>query len=165
MGCGWQIRITMVRRLWLAEWSLEEFRASSVLGKFTGWYLPPPSPLVYWNHRVSGKILFDLWAATTCGQNLRSKGLSPLFGWDEDEKELYRGFRGWGRKSMEKFGPVGPQRLKPRCVWELERYDWKSYPSRSCSWKDRGKPEIATLSVRFCDRGPSSGRILCQRVS
>src|SRR5579872_1387789 len=25
----------------------------------------------------------------------------------------------------------GPQRLKPRSVWSLKRYDWKSYPSRS----------------------------------
>jgi hypothetical protein len=37
--------------------------------------IPPPPP-IYWNHEVGGKILFDLWAATSYGQNLEPEGLS-----------------------------------------------------------------------------------------
>jgi hypothetical protein len=35
----------------------------------------PPSPSVYWNHGVSGKMRFYLWAATSYGQNLDVKEL------------------------------------------------------------------------------------------
>jgi hypothetical protein len=37
---------------------------------------PSPSPPIYWNHQVAAKILFDLWAATSYGQNLEPQGLS-----------------------------------------------------------------------------------------
>jgi hypothetical protein len=37
---------------------------------------PSPSPPVYWNHQVAAKILFDLWAPTSYGQNLEPQGLS-----------------------------------------------------------------------------------------
>jgi len=35
----------------------------------------PPSPSVYWSHRVSGKPTSNLWGTITCGQNLDVKEL------------------------------------------------------------------------------------------
>src|SRR5579859_2873685 len=43
----------------------------------------PPSPSVYWNVQVSGKLRFDPWAAISYGQNLRSKRV-------RDRKSLFR---------------------------------------------------------------------------
>ncbi len=37
----------------------------------------PPSPLVFWNHRVSGKSGKNIRAAITCGENLEPQGLRP----------------------------------------------------------------------------------------
>src|ERR1700756_5290450 len=37
---------------------------------------PSPPPPIYWNHRVSGKMQFDLWGSITCGQNLDVKELT-----------------------------------------------------------------------------------------
>jgi hypothetical protein len=45
--------------------------------EFTGLIPPPPSPPVYWNVEFAGKILFDLWAAITYGQNLEREGFTP----------------------------------------------------------------------------------------
>src|SRR5271166_5286557 len=36
---------------------------------------PTPSPLVYWNHRLSAKTGNNILESTTCGQNLELKGL------------------------------------------------------------------------------------------
>ena len=38
----------------------------------------PPSPLVYWNLRVSVKIVKNPRAATTCGQNLEPQGVRQI---------------------------------------------------------------------------------------
>jgi hypothetical protein len=43
-------------------------------------------------------------------------------------------------------GRLGPQRLKPRSVWALERYDWKSYPSRS--WESRNPAVLLCCILR-----------------
>src|SRR5579863_5504038 len=45
-------------------------------GKRSHWKGYPPSPLVLWNHRVSEKSQSNLWAATTCGQNLEPLGFT-----------------------------------------------------------------------------------------
>ncbi len=49
---------------------MKKFAYSVIFGVY-------PLPPVYWNHRLSGKMQFDLWGTTTCGQNLVPKGFMP----------------------------------------------------------------------------------------
>jgi hypothetical protein len=51
------------------------------------WLYPPPPPDL-WNHRLTAKFEFNLWAAMTYGQNLETKGfkvqgLQGFKVWDE----------------------------------------------------------------------------------
>jgi hypothetical protein len=44
---------------------------------FPVWFrVYPPPPSVYWNHQLSGKIRFDLWAAISYGQNIERQGVT-----------------------------------------------------------------------------------------
>jgi hypothetical protein len=79
----------------------------------------PPSPVILWNHRVSGKSPKNLWGTISCGQNLDFKELS---GWkfaDEFQNGTNAGFaHRHGLDDHRAFGKVCTRSDVTRWLWK-----------------------------------------------
>jgi len=59
----------------------------------------------------------------------------------------------------------GPQRLKPGSVWEPERHDWKSRPSRSWRWGSQTSSFRGAHASKIAKRGAARVVVVQGRAS